>query len=122
MTAAHETTGVPDFTPGDRYRRARLNAGQRNVQEFAELLGVGRNMISSVEGDKHAPRAIVTKMWALATGANAHWLETGHAPSPDGDGACELCAIRDSNPEPAGLEFATVATHETTVTDLGAAA
>lgn len=101
MTVMHELGTIPEFTRGDRFRRARLNAGHRNVEDFADLLGVGRALISSVESERHDPRRIVVRAWAMATGVPEHWLETGHAPSPDGDGACSECAIRDSNPEPA---------------------
>ncbi|MFC4127405.1 XRE family transcriptional regulator [Nocardia rhizosphaerae] len=68
--------------------------------EFAALIGVSRNTVSAIEGDRTNVRRIVANAWGMATGVPVVWLETGTAPSPSGDGAAE-CAIRDSNPEPA---------------------
>ncbi|AVJ48766.1 immunity repressor [Gordonia phage SallySpecial] len=75
--------------------------------ELAEVIEASRGTVSNYERGAVTPRRTTIVMWALATGVDLHWLETGHAPSPDGDGACTLCAIRDSNPEPADLESVT---------------
>ena len=92
---------VPAHTMGDRYRRARLNAGYKNVQEFADLLGIGRNSVATVESDRHAPRKIVVRAWAMATGVPEKWLETGETPSPDGDGVSgSVLPQLDSNQQP----------------------
>ena len=97
----HEMGRIPTFTRGDRFRRARLDAGHTNVERFADLLGVGRALISSVESERHEPRRIVVRAWAQATGVNQTWLETGEAPSPDGDGASiSLLPQLDSNQQP----------------------
>ena len=85
MTAAHGTGKVFDFTRGDRFRRARLSAGHDSAQDFAELIGVSRNTISSTENDRSLPRPIVIRAWALATGADSRWLETGEAPGSGPD-------------------------------------
>jgi transcriptional regulator with XRE-family HTH domain len=81
-------------------------------------MGVGRNTVSNNETGKVAPRRIVLKAWALATGVNLQWLETG-VPPVEGPGEGE-CANRDSNPEPADLESRRRAM--TTVRLLGVAA
>ena len=90
MTAAHSTGKVVgpgkvfDFTRGDRFRRARLSAGHDSAQDFAELIGVSRNTVSAAENDRSLPRPIVIRAWALATGADSEWLETGEVPGgPD---------------------------------------
>lgn len=80
MTAAHRTGKVFDFTRGDRFRRARLSAGYDSAQDFAELIGVSRNTVSAAENDRALPRKIVIRAWALATGADSDWLETGEVP------------------------------------------
>lgn len=67
MTAAYKPGKVFDFTRGDRFRRARQSAGFERAQEFAELIGVSRNTISSAENDRSLPRPIVIRAWALAT-------------------------------------------------------
>lgn len=85
MTAMHEIGAIPEFTRGDRFRRARLSAGHTNVQDFADLLGVGRSLISSVESERHAPRKIIVRAWALATGVPEYWLETGEVPGSGPD-------------------------------------
>lgn len=69
--------------------------------ELAERTDIARRTIVNYEGGSSTVKPLTLKIWAMATGVDSHWLETGHAPSPDGDGACMLCAIRDSNPEPA---------------------
>ena len=84
MTAAHGTGKVFDFTRGDRFRRARLSAGYDSAQDFAELIGVSRNTVSGAENDRSLPRPIVIRAWALATGADSRWLETGEAPGGGG--------------------------------------
>ncbi len=90
---------MPEFTVSDRLRKAREHAGMEQA-ELAELMGVARNTVSNNEKGKVAPRRIVMKAWALATGVSPQWLETGIAPQPEPEGD-ELCANRDSNPEPA---------------------
>ena len=102
MTSMHDMSRViPEHTQGDRYRRARLNAGHLNVQEFADLLGIGRNSVSSVESDRHTPRKIVVKAWAAACGVPEEWLEYGETPPPSGDGASiSLLPQLDSNQQP----------------------
>lgn len=107
----HETGRViPPHTMGDRYRRARLNAGYRNVQDFADLLGIGRNSVATVESDKHAPRKIVVRAWAAACNVPEEWLEYGEAPPPSGDGASiSLLPQLDSNQQPFDYTFAQLA-------------
>ena len=85
------------WTMLDRLRKARESAGLLK-EELAERLEVSRNTIGNYESGKVRPQPVVVKMWALVTGVPVEWIRTGHEPPVD------LCAIRDSNPEPAGME------------------
>lgn len=74
---------VPEFTIHDRLRKAREFAGLEQA-ELAERMGVSRGTIGNNEAGKVSVRPITIKAWALATGVDAHWLETGRvAISPD---------------------------------------
>lgn len=89
---------VPQWTPGDRLRKAREQAGY-SQQELAENMGVARNTIGNYELDaSERPRKIVLRAWALATGVDLRWLETGIGSPHNPDGLPH----HDSNVEPAG--------------------
>lgn len=81
-TQKHER--IPQFTLGDRLRKARTLTGL-TVAEFAETIGVSDRTINNAEGDKRAVRQITLNAWALATGVPVDWLETGHHPEGPGD-------------------------------------
>ena len=84
---------IPQFTMGDRLRKAREMAGVESG-EFADQIGVSRNTVTNYERDKVAPRKIVLNAWALRTGVPLSWLQTGIAASPSPDGE-EKAAISD---------------------------
>ena len=95
---------IPRFTVADRARKAREHAGLEQG-ELAERMGVSRATISNLErGLVQKPRRIVLNAWAMATGVDRLWLETGKAPAEPGPEGLSY-TTRDSNPEPAGLEF-----------------
>jgi transcriptional regulator with XRE-family HTH domain len=73
---------IPEWTQGDRLRKARemLGMGQR---EFADHIGVSHQTITNAEKGHRAVRKITLNAWALATGVPASWLETGETPSPE---------------------------------------
>ena len=102
MTVAQIASGgyVPEFTQGDRLWKARNDMGLSR-EEFAKLVGVSRQTITNAETEAHGVRKITLNAWASVTGADPHWLEYGHAAPGEPGTACELCGIRDSNPEPA---------------------
>lgn len=78
QTAAY----VPEWTQGDRLRKARSLTGM-TVREFAEHIGVSHGTITSAETDARAVRPITLKAWALATGVSQEWLQAGaSAPTP----------------------------------------
>ena len=101
MTATVQGAGrVPVWTVADRARKAREFAGMEQA-ELAARMGVSRATISNLErGLVSRPRRIVLNAWAMATGVDRNWLETGQAPAEPGpDGGSYT--TRDSNPEPA---------------------
>ena len=61
---------------------------------------MSRRTVVNYESEATTPKPLVVKMWAMATGVDSRWLETGKAPSPgDGDGASALPQL-DSNQQP----------------------
>ena len=74
---------IPELTLGWRLRMARATTGM-GVREFAERIGVSHGTVTSAELDKREVRSITIKMWALATGVDLGWLETGR-PADSGD-------------------------------------
>lgn len=69
-------TQVPEWTIGDRMRKAREFAGMTQ-SEMAQLLQVGRRTVTRVETSASKPKRGVMMAWALATGVPVDWLETG---------------------------------------------
>ena len=57
------------------------------VQEMADYLGVNRSTVSTWINGRIVPGKPALRAWALRTGVSYEWL----------------CAVRDSNPEPADL-------------------
>lgn len=95
-----QTAGVvPDWQLQHRLKRAREHA-QMEQGDLAEAIGTSRTTIGNAERGTHTPRRSLVMAWAMATGVNLQWLETGTAPSPDGDGASGEYTPWDSNPEP----------------------
>lgn len=83
-----QTAGVvPEFSIHDRLRKAREFSGLDQVQ-LADRIGVSRGTVSNVEsGRVKRIRPILTRAWAMATGVDLTWLETGTASAdlgPDG--------------------------------------
>ena len=86
MTTANAHGNIPEIVLRHRLRIAREEAGL-SVQGLAERMGVARNTVGNAEAGKGTPRKVVLNAWALATGVDIHWLETGNAPTgtdPDG--------------------------------------
>lgn len=85
---------------GDRLRKARTLTGM-TTREFAKAIGVSQATITNAENDHTKVRKITIYAWALATGVDRGWLETGETPAgPTPDGGLDLRARRDSNPKP----------------------
>ena len=98
--STHTVGAVPAFTVADRLRKAREHAGLEQG-DLAERMGVSRGTVSNNELGKVAPRRIVLRAWALATGVDVGWLETGIAPRPE-PGHDEGLPRLDSNQQPSG--------------------
>lgn len=103
MTQQPESGVVPEFTIGDRLRKAREYAGYEQGP-FADLMGVSRGTISNYERDLASKvKPIVLNQWALITGVRRDWLETGEGGAttppdgggPTGDGGDELAAMAE---------------------------
>ena len=90
---------IPTWTLADRLRKAREWA-QHDQATLAELMHVQRSTVSALENGHRKPANATIRLWAVATGVNVEWLETGAAPSPDDDGASSYTPS-DSNREPA---------------------
>lgn len=73
---------VPELTLGWRLQMA---LGDMKVQDMADALGVSRATAGRWMHDKGAaPKRAYILQWALATGVDADWLETGRSPfSPE---------------------------------------
>lgn len=92
--------GIPTLTLGWRLKMA---LGEHKAEWMAEQLGVSRQTLSRWMADRGKPpaRAYILQ-WALATGVDQKWLETGQTPAgPEPDGGLDVeRARRDSNPQP----------------------
>lgn len=85
---------VPEWTLGDRLRKARELTGLDRAA-FALELGVSRNTVSAYELNERAkPRVVVLRSWALRCGVSQQWLETGRNEQggPSGGGESLLAA------------------------------
>ena len=91
---------IPEFTQGDRLRKARELTGL-TAQEFADEIGVSRGTITNAETDARQVRSITMRAYALRTGVPLTWLETGEAPvQPEPDGGRELDSTQEASDEP----------------------
>lgn len=85
MTTQAAWGAIPPDTLAVRLWRARNFAGM-NQAELAEAIGASAKTVSRYEDGEQTRRSVVMA-WAMATGVNLEWLETGKAPSPTDDGA-----------------------------------
>ncbi len=86
MSIATDTRRVPAFIAGDRLRKAR-EVAHLTQSELAARIGVHRDSIMRAEGTD-SPKYTIIAAYALATGVDFEWLQTGE------------CTPRDLNPEP----------------------
>lgn len=75
---------VPQWTLGDRLRKARVAAGL-NQTELGEQISVSRRQIIDYENDKKRPSRGHLLLWQMITSVPAEWIETGTVPGPDDD-------------------------------------
>lgn len=67
---------VPEFTLGDRLRKARETA-RMEMQDIAREIDIHRQSVARYESGAATPRRHVLMSWSLATGTDLNWLETG---------------------------------------------
>lgn len=93
MSTSFSEHRVPTVTLGWRLKMA---LDDISAQDMAAYLGVSRQTLTRWMGDKGAPpaRAYILQ-WAMKTGVDPKWLETG-ATAPDGP---------DGGTQPAVWEF-----------------
>lgn len=73
---------IPELTLGWRLRMARESTGM-GLREFAEHIGVSPDTLTSAEKDRRKVRGITINAYALASGVDRSWLETGEgSPTP----------------------------------------
>ena len=102
-TQAHGV--IPEFTLGDRLRKARELTGL-DQGDFAAEIGVSRNSVSNAETGATRPIRVTLRAWSMRTGVPIEWLLTGQAPDPHGGG--HGWAPWGSNPQPADYGYAQV--------------
>lgn len=87
-----------DLPLGMRLELARRHAGLTQT-ELANMLDTTQLSITRYERGKRVPKSAILMAWSAVTGVDYHWLETGEAPSPDGDGASAV-VVRHQGLEP----------------------
>ena len=85
----HSIGVVPEWTLGDRLRKARERTGL-GQKEFAEQLGVSRNTVSNAENGSVDVRRITVNAWSVATDVSIDWLMTGEGSSTPPDGPVRI--------------------------------
>ena len=86
MSNVYDQRRVPEFTLGDRLRKAREHAGV-TTDEMAVVIDVTARTIGNYENDRTPVRGPVIKEWAMRTGVPYEWLRTGHVgTTPDDPG------------------------------------
>lgn len=82
MSTTTDHTGgvIPELTLGWRLRMAREMTGM-GLREFAVEIGVAPDTLTSAEKDRRRVRSITINAYALASGVDRHWLETGEPPT-----------------------------------------
>lgn len=93
---------VPEFDLPDRMRKGLRVAGM-TVQEMADYLGVTRTTVSNWINGHVPPSKQTQRLWALRTGVDFDWLQTGENPHQlVADEGGVLLPRLDSNQQPAG--------------------
>jgi transcriptional regulator with XRE-family HTH domain len=86
MSQMQTTPTIPEWTMGDRLRKARQTMTDMTAREFAEHIGVSHGTITNAETDARQVRRIVINAYSLATGVPVEWLLTGQAAVDNGNG------------------------------------
>lgn len=83
MTTTVEGGLVPEWTTGDRLRKARSLTGM-TLAEFAAATLISAKTIGNYEADRFRPKPLALKRWAEVTGVSETWLLTGVASTTNG--------------------------------------
>lgn len=67
---------MPEWTLGDRLRKARVDARMKQA-EMADALETNTNTLAGYELDRVRPKRIILNAWADLTGVDRVWLATG---------------------------------------------
>jgi transcriptional regulator with XRE-family HTH domain len=91
-----DLVGVPEWDLADRLRKSLREADDLKVEQLADELGYTRQTVSAWLSGRAVPRRSVILAWAVRTGVNPGWLETGETPEgrPDG-GPSEVAPGQD---------------------------
>lgn len=71
---------VPDFTLGDRLRKAREIA-HMEMQDLATEIDIHRQSVARYESGAAIPKRHVLLSWSMVTGVDLRWIITGSAES-----------------------------------------
>ncbi len=82
-TAAQTGVIVPSFNLRDRMGKC-LEVAEFSVADMATVLGVSRQTVNNWLSGRYKPQRATLVAWALATGVDLTWLETGQAPAEPG--------------------------------------
>lgn len=69
----NQENAIPEWTLGDRLRKAREHAGLSQTQLYAET-GIARSSIVRYENDEARPSRAMLLAWHLCTGVSLDWL------------------------------------------------
>lgn len=83
MMTMPEPGRIPEFSVGDRMRKARESA-EISQEAMAAEIGVSRRSIVRYEGDTGAAPRSTMLLWSFRTGVPLSWLMTGRAETPNG--------------------------------------
>lgn len=86
---------VPQWTLGDRLRKARVWAGIDRAA-MADDIGMTDRTISNYELDQTRVPKLVVQQYALRTGVPIEWLFTGEAPAESPDGGVPRSILGDT--------------------------
>lgn len=76
MTTTAEDGLVPEWTTGDRLRKARSLTGM-TLNEFAEATLISAKTIGNYEADRYRPKPLALRRWSEVTGVSETWLLYG---------------------------------------------
>ena len=74
------TTQIPSWSEGDRFRKARQSAGL-SQGDLATKARISRSTVTNAENDKHQISYHLAAAWADVTGVPVEWLLEGVEPS-----------------------------------------